>query len=160
MAKNSANGLQAGNLAKPPMVDKGDGGASPRLRGLESNPQGAFGAKFWQAFRDTVVHLYTLSLPDPSEEARFTVATRTFPTPRAILMSCQGTAFTMTRGPALVARGVDQVLILVQREGVCESDCSGRRLRIEPGDVAIFDYARPFRSAVTDYKNLMVILAR
>ena len=31
---------------------------------------------------------------------------------------------------------------------------------VEPGDVAIFDYARPFRSAVTDYVNLMVVLAR
>ena len=31
---------------------------------------------------------------------------------------------------------------------------------IEPGDVAIFDYARPFRSAVTDYENLIVVLAR
>jgi AraC-like DNA-binding protein len=66
----------------------------------------------------------------------------------------------MTRGPALVARGVDQVLILLQRAGTCESECNGRRVRIEAGDVAIFDYARPFHSAVTDYENLMVILAR
>jgi AraC-like DNA-binding protein len=160
MAKSRANGSQVDGLAKAPMTDKGDGGASPKLRGLESNPQGAFGPKFWQAFHDTVVHLYTLSLPDPSEEARFTLSTRTYPTPRAILMRCQGTAFTMTRGPALVARGVDQVLILLQREGTCDSDCNGRRVRIEAGDVAIFDYARPFRSAVTDYGNLMVILAR
>lgn len=160
MAKSSANGSQADDVAKAPATGKGDGGASPKLRGMDSNPQGAFGPKFWQAFRDTVVHLYTLSLPDPSEEARFTLSTRTYPTPRAILMGCQGTAFTMTRGPALVARGVDQVLILLQREGTCESDCGGRHLRIEAGDVAIFDYARPFQSAVTDYGNLMVILAR
>ena len=85
---------------------------------MDSNPQGAFGPQFWQAFRDTVTHLYdTVSLPDPSEEARFTLSTRTYPTPRAILMRCQGTAFTMTRGPALVARGADQLLILLQLEG-------------------------------------------
>ena len=104
MAKSSANVSQADVPAKPSVTDKGDGGSSPKLQGLDSNPQGAFGPQFWQAFRDTVAHLYTVSLPDPSEEARFTLSTRTYPTPRAILMRCQGTAFTMTRGPALVAQ--------------------------------------------------------
>ncbi|MBX9841342.1 MAG: helix-turn-helix domain-containing protein [Xanthobacteraceae bacterium] len=160
MARHSADGSRAGAAAKVSPTDKGDAGSSPRLRGLDSNPQGVFGPQFWQAFRSSVVHLYTLSLPDASEEARFTVATRTYPTPRAILMHCRGTAFTMTRGPALVARGVDQVLIMLQREGTCTSDVGGRHVRIEPGDVVILDYARPFRSAVTDYGNLMIILAR
>ena len=106
-------------------------------------------------------HLYdTVSLPDPSEEARFTLSTRTYPTPRAVLMHCQGTAFTMTRGPALAVRGADQLLIFLQREGWCDTDWAGRRRRIRAGDVAIFDYARPFRSAVTDYVNLMVVVAR
>jgi AraC-like DNA-binding protein len=160
MAKSIASDSQARIPADPSVTDKDKGGSVPRLRGLDSNPQGHFGPRFWQAFGDTVTHLYTLSLPDPSEEARFTLATRTYPMPRAILMQCQGTAFIMTRGPALVARGADQVLILLQREGICDTNCGERRGRIEAGDVAIFDYARPFRSAVTDYGNLMVILAR
>ena len=66
----------------------------------------------------------------------------------------------MTRSPALIGNSPDQLLIFLQVEGVCHSDCGGRRLRIEPGDVAIMDYARPFRSAVTDYENLMIIVAR
>ena len=66
----------------------------------------------------------------------------------------------MTRGPALAARGADQLLIFLQGEGWCDTDCAGRRGRITTGDVAIFDYARPFRSAVTDYVNLMVVVAR
>jgi AraC-like DNA-binding protein len=160
MAKNGANLSQAG-AAVPAVTDKGNGGSAPMLRGLDSNPQGAFGPRFWQAFRDTVVHIYdTVSLPDPAEEARFTLSTRTYPTPRAILMRCQGTAFIMTRGPALVARGADQLLILLQCEGSCDTDCGGRRGRLEAGDVAIFDYARPFHSVVTDYVNLMVVLSR
>src|SRR5262249_25905069 len=103
MAKGSADDSQAEVPAKP---DKGDRGSSPQLRGVDSNPQGAFGPRFWQAFRDTVMHIYdTVSLADPSEEARFTLSTRTYPTPHAVLMRCQGTAFTMTRGPAMVTRG-------------------------------------------------------
>jgi AraC-like DNA-binding protein len=130
------------------------------LRGLDSNPQGDFGPRLWQAFRDTLTHLYTVSLPDPSEEARFTLATRTYATPQGILMRCQGTAFIMTRGPALIAHGADQLLILLQTEGSVDADCAGRRVRTEPGDVEIVDYARPLHSVATDYANLMIVLAR
>ncbi len=144
------------------MTDKGDGGSSPLLRGMDSNPQGAFGPRFWQAFRDAVMHLYdTVALPDPSEEARFTLSSRTYATPRAVLMRSQGTAFTMTRGPALVARGgADQLLILLQLEGSVETDYAERRTRRDAGDIEIIDYARPFRSAATDYANLMIVLPR
>src|SRR5262249_40891194 len=104
MAKSTTNGSQVPTALS--RTDNGDRGSSPKLRGMDSNPQGAYGPRFWRAFRDTLRHLYdTVSLPDPAEEARFTLATRTYPTPRAILMRCQGTAFTMTRGPAMVARG-------------------------------------------------------
>jgi AraC-like DNA-binding protein len=160
MAKSSANGSQANVPAAPSVTDKGDVVSSPKLRGLDSNPQGDFGQRFWQAFRATLAHLYTVSLPDPLEEARFTLSTRTYPTPHAILMRTQGTAFTMTRSPALVARSADQVLILLQCEGSVDTDCGARRGRIEAGDIAIFDYARPYCSVATDYVNLIVHLSR
>jgi AraC-like DNA-binding protein len=160
MAMDRADGSQANVPAVPSATDKDDGGLSPKLRGLDSNPQGYFGPPMWQAFRDTVAHLYAVSLPDPSEEARFTLSTRTYATPQAMLMRCQGTAFIMTRGPALIARGADQVLILLQTEGSVDTDCAGRRARIEAGDVEIVDYARPLHSVATDYGNLMLALTR
>src|ERR1700742_3838916 len=107
--------------------DKASGDASPMLRGLDTNPQGRFGPPLWRAFRDSLAHLYTLSLPDPLEEERFGLSSRIYATPRAMVMHCKGTAFIMTRGPALVARGADQLLILLQIEGSVESDCAGRR---------------------------------
>jgi AraC-like DNA-binding protein len=66
----------------------------------------------------------------------------------------------MTRSPALVARGADQLLIFLQTEGTVDTDCGARRGRLKPGDVAIFDYARPFQSVATDYVNLIVHLTR
>jgi len=161
MAKSSIDVSQTDIPAKLPATDKGGGGSPPKLRGMDSNPQGAFGPRFWQAFRDTVTHIYdSVSLPDPSEEARFTLATRTYPTPRAVLMRCQGTAFTMTRGPAMVARGGDQLIILLQLEGSVDTDSAGQLGRREPGDIAISDYARPFHAAATDYANLILVLPR
>jgi hypothetical protein len=115
--ERSAESSQADVPSKPSVTDKGDGGSPPRLRGFDGNPEGHLGPQFWQAFCEAVAHLHTVSLPDPSKEARFTLSTRTYATPQAMLMRCQGTAFTMTRGPALIARGADQLLILLQTEG-------------------------------------------
>lgn len=148
--------LPAASSAK----DKRGDDPSPRLRGLDGNPEGNFGPPLWRAFRDSLAHLYTLSLTAPSDEERFTLSSRTYPTPHAIVMHCRGTAFVMTRGPALVARGADQLLILLQIEGSVESDCAGRRGRREPGDVEIIDYARPLHSVATDYVNLIIHLSR
>jgi AraC-like DNA-binding protein len=106
------------------------------------------------------VHHYTLSLPDPSEEARFTLSTRTYPMPHAILRRARGTAFTMTRGPALIAYGADQLCILLQVEGVLDTDYAGQCRRMEAGDVTIIDYARPIHSVTTDYESLMLVIAR
>ena len=115
MAKSSTGDSEAAVPAKPSVTDNGGGGSPPKLRGLDSNPQGALGPRFWQAFRDTVGHIYdTVSLPHPSEEARFTLTTRTYPMPRSILLHNQGTAFIMGRGPALIAQGPDQLLIFLQ----------------------------------------------
>jgi AraC-like DNA-binding protein len=160
MAEGSVNGARANVPAVPSATDKGDGHLSPRLRGMDGNPQGHFGPQFWQAFCDTVGHLYKLSLSDPSEEGRFTLSTRTYATPKAILMRCQGTALSMTREPALIAHGADQLLILLQTEGSVDNDYGGRRARREPGDIEIVDYARPLHSVATDYGNLEIVLAR
>jgi AraC-like DNA-binding protein len=94
------------------------------------------------------------------EEKRFGFSSRIYTTPRAMVMHCKGTAFIMTRGPALVARGADQLLILLQIEGSVQSDCAGRGGRREPGDVEIIDYARPLHSVATDYANLIIHVSR
>lgn len=161
MAKDSANVSPTAGPAKPSgMVDKSAATSSLKLRGFDTNPQRDFGPQFWQAFRANVAHLYALSLPDPAEEARFTLSTRTYATPQGILMRCQGTAFVMTRGPILAAHGPDQLLILLQTEGTVDTDYGERRARRQPGDVEIIDYARPFRSTATDYENLMIVVSR
>jgi AraC-like DNA-binding protein len=60
----------------------------------------------------------------------------------------------------MAARGADQLLIVLQIAGSVDTDSGGRCVRREAGDVAISDYARPFHSVATDYKILIVHLAR
>src|SRR5215471_10334835 len=99
MTKPSAHGSQAHVGAVSPVTETDDGGSSPRLQALDGNPQGAVGPLVWQAFRGSVAHLYTVSLLDPSDEARFALNSRTYATPNGILMRCEGTGFIMTREP-------------------------------------------------------------
>jgi len=159
-AGSNINGRRAAVLGAPSVTDKGEGGASPRLRGLDRNPWRDFGPLIWQTFRDSLMHLSTVSLPNPSAEARFTFSARIYAMPRAILMGCQGTTLIMTRGPALIAHGADQLLIFLQIEGSVEGDTAGRRVRLQAGDVAIIDCARPFHGVATDYRTLMIVIAR
>src|SRR5262249_50614655 len=90
----------------------------------------------------------------------FTLATRSYATPRGILMRCEGTALTMSRGPAKAARSADPLVIVLQLEGSVDADSAGQSGRREVGDVAISDYARPFRTVSTDYAILIIHLAR
>jgi AraC-like DNA-binding protein len=161
MARNRANSSKSDVFAGTSTTGKADNGSSPRLQGLDSNPQSAFGPQVWQAFRNSVAHIYdTVSLVDPADEARFTLATRTYPLPHAVLMDCKGTAFKITRGPVSAARSADQILIVLQTEGSVDLDYGGRRERRQVGDVEIVDYARPYNSAATDYGLLMLSIAR
>ena len=73
---------QARGSFKPSVSNKGNCGSSPKLQGLDSNPQGEFRAAVLAGISRHLAHIYTLSLPDPSEEARFTLSTRTYPRPR------------------------------------------------------------------------------
>src|SRR5260221_240468 len=65
MVKRGANRGQANVPPVPPGMDKGDGGSHSQLRGLDSNPQGAFGPRFWQAVCGTLTPLYTGALAGP-----------------------------------------------------------------------------------------------
>ena len=159
MAENSTNVSQTDVPAELSATDKRDGRSSPKLRGLDGNPQGAFGPRFWQTFRDSVAHIYdTVSLPDPSEEGRFTLSTRSYATPRGILMRCEGTAVIMTRGPALAARDADQLLICPPDRRLGGHQLRGGRCvrRRGWGRGRSVDYARPFHSVATDYAILIV----
>ncbi len=159
MTKASPNGSRNPLPAASPKEAASEN-ASAKLKGLHSNPEGLSGPPFWKAFRDSLAHIYTLSLSAPSEEERFSVSTRIYQTPRAILTRSDGTGFVMTRGPALVERSPDQLLIYLQLSGSCDNDWAGRRGRVESGDVQIVDYARPFHSVTTDYSNMIVTLSR
>lgn len=104
--------------------------------------------------------LYTLSFP-PGAAARFRFHSLTYQLPRAAIASVESVAQTLDRGPAEIARGGgDQILIWLQVSGESDVNYSGREGRIRPGDVVVLDYAREIFVRAPDFASIYVMIER
>src|SRR5579871_6181808 len=80
------------------------------------------GAKHYRQFAEL---LYTLTFP-PGAAERFRFHSLTYQLPRAAIASVESVAQTLTRGPAEIARGGgDQMLIWLQVSGESDVNYSG-----------------------------------
>lgn len=130
------------------------------LRRRESNPTGLSGPAFWQAYRRTVSGLYDVSLPSAAAEARFSANALIYQTTRASLTRATSQAQVLRRGPQQVAGGADQIVVYLQVDGRVVSRIGKRSISLEPGDLAIYDYAQTFTSRATDFTNLVLAIER
>ncbi len=60
----------------------------------------------------------------------------------------------------IVASGLDQFLIQLFVEGSLEGDCAGTAIRVERGDICVFDLAQPLTTQVSRGSTISVILPR
>jgi AraC-like DNA-binding protein len=115
------------------------------------------GAAYYRQFAEL---LYTLTFP-PGAAARFRFHSVTYQLPRAAVASVESVAQTLSRGPAEIARGGgDQILIWVQVSGESDVNYAGRDGKLRPGDVAILDYAREIFVRAPDFASIYVMIER
>ena len=110
-------------------------------------------------YRQLTELLYTLTFP-PGAAARFRFHSVTYQLPRAVVASSESVAQTLSRGPAEIARGGDQILIWIQMSGESEVNYAGREGKLRPGDVAILDYAREIFARAPDFASIYVMIER
>jgi AraC-like DNA-binding protein len=111
-------------------------------------------------YRQLIELLYALSFP-PGAAERFRFHLVTYQLPRAAIASVNSVAQTLNRGPAEIARGGgDQILIWVQVSGESDINYAGRKGRLRPGDVALLDYAREIFVRAPDYAAIYVMIER
>ena len=84
----------------------------------------------------------------------------TYQLPRAAIASVDSVAQTLSRGPAEIARGGDQLLIWVQVSGESNANYAGRERKLRPGDVVILDYAREIFVRASDFAAIYVMIER
>jgi AraC-like DNA-binding protein len=111
-------------------------------------------------YRQFTELLYTLTFP-PGAAARFCFHSVTYQFPRAAIASVESVAQTLNRGPAEIARGGgDQILIWLQVSGESDVNYAGREGRIRPGDVVILDYTREIFVRAPDFASIYVMIER
>ena len=104
--------------------------------------------------------LYTLTF-SPEAAARFRFHSLTYQLPRAAIASVESVAQTLNRGPAEIARGGgDQILIWLQVSGESDVIYAGREGKLRPGDVVVLDYAREIFVRAPDFASIYVMIER
>ena len=79
----------------------------------------------------------------------------------AVIGRCRARGHTFERSRRTVARsGIDHVMIQLQGEGGLDGDAEGRPIRGRPGDICVFDLARPARTVSPDFGNTTLVVPR
>jgi AraC-like DNA-binding protein len=111
-------------------------------------------------YRQLTELLYTLTFP-PGAAERFRLHSLTYQLPRAAVASVESVAQTLKRGPAEIARGGgDQILIWAQVSGESDVIYAGREGKLRPGCVAILDYSREIFVEAPDFAAIYVMIER
>jgi AraC-like DNA-binding protein len=111
-------------------------------------------------YRQFIELLYTLTFP-PGAAERFCFHSVTYQLPRAVVASSESVAQTLNRGPAEIARGGgDQILIWIQVKGESDVNYAGREGKLRPGDVAVLDYSREIFVRAPDFASIYVMIER
>lgn len=131
-----------------------------RLQPSNGNPHGVTGPALFEAYRAAIAPIYDVHLPDPAAAQGFHAGELRYHTRTASLARSSAAAQILTRTPRHVAGGTDEVMLYRQEAGTLEGEADGRPFRLEPGDLALFDYARPLVSRTTDFTNLVLTAAR
>jgi len=110
-------------------------------------------------YRQYIELLYTLTFP-PEAIARFCFGSVMYQLPRGAIARVESVAQTLSRGPAEIGRGGDQILIWVQISGESDAKYAGRECKLCPGDVVILDYAREIFVRAPDFASIYVMIER
>jgi AraC-like DNA-binding protein len=110
-------------------------------------------------YRQYIEMLYTLTFP-PEAADRFRFSSVFYQLPRAAVARVESVAQTLSRGPAEIARGTNQLLIWVQLSGESDANYAGRPCKLCPGDVVILDYTREIFVRAPDFASIYVMIER
>lgn len=73
----------------------------------------------------------------------------------------RSSALRFTRSKALVAQsGLDHVLVQLYVAGGFSGDADGRAIKVQAGDIVIFDLSRPFHTQTSAFTNITLLVPR
>ena len=116
-----------------------------------------------QLFTETLDPVFRTTLATPERLEAFQASLSTYLMGPALFFAADmfGTTYTFSRDPGRIARsGLDLIFVQVTLEGSDQRTINGETVRVEAGDVSLFDLARPMHAETQHCRNLTLVLPR
>lgn len=123
-------------------------------------PPDPTGASF-AAYAACSAPVCAITLPEGSDPGRLRLFATTWQLPQAVLTRMTGTEQASRRGPEEIAADpAPPIILMLLQDGRVDGHINERRYTVGPGDVALYDLARPFESMTQPFTMLHAMVAR
>jgi AraC-like DNA-binding protein len=116
-----------------------------------------------QLFAETLDPVFrtTLLTPERPDDFRADLSTYFMGSALFLVADMMGTTYTFSRDLRRIARtGLDLILVQVTLDGSDLRTINGEVMRVEAGDISMFDLSRPMQSETQGCRNLTLVLPR
>lgn len=110
------------------------------------------------AYRAQSAPICAAALPDGTDPGSFAFRSTVFQLPDAVLFRASSSAQRMIRGPAELTQNPDGIMLAAQLEGTVTADYGSREVLVRPGDIYLTDYTQSYRSDVSDFTIVALLL--
>jgi AraC-like DNA-binding protein len=127
---------------------------------LEADLKPSADGSAFEIYRANSAPITAIGLPAGAAAADFWFRTTSYQLPDALIFHVGAAAQRMHRGAKEIALGADQFMIAVQVRGEVRGRCGENDIRVEPGDIAIYDYLHGYDTETSDFDILGLLVAR
>jgi AraC-like DNA-binding protein len=131
--------------------------AIPRI---EADLKPSADGRAFELYRANSAPITAISLPTHGSAADFWFKTESHQLPDALIFHVSAAAQRMRRGPEQLALGADQLMISAQVTGQVSGRCGDRDIRVDPGDIAIYDYVYEYETVTSAFDIVGILVAR
>ncbi len=116
-----------------------------------------------QLFAETLDPVFRTSMATPERIADFRASLSTYFMGPALFFAAEmlGTTYCFSRDPGRIARsGLDLIFVQLTLDGSDLRTLNGQTMRVEAGDISLFDLSRPLQAETQRCCNLTLVLPR
>lgn len=115
----------------------------------------------YEAWRDLISAVYDPILPDEHAGRDFRAEVSSVNFGHVLITHARAESQHFTRTQRMISvEGLDHYMIQLYRHGECEGTYGEAQSIVRPGDIKLFDLARPFHSFNTDFDNTTLTVPR
>lgn len=135
--------------------------ATTSLPSFHLSARGIGAAAAFAAFEEVTRDIFAIGLPRDASAENFALEMISWHLGTVMLGSIRASALRFERSPQLVQRsGLDHAMVQLYREGGFTGSADGRPIRVEAGDICLFDLTGTLQTEASDFHNLTLLIPR